>query len=110
MNEYEVALMKMQDVFTSHDYLKQLRKSSLPKTVIEQDIHVDFLKKSCEQVTKKTWRKLINVDKNGQIALPLTPAVILPETGEASAFKINQAIELLKANGYKIYKLKEELV
>lgn len=110
MNEYELALSKMQDVFTSHEFLKQLRKGTLPKAVIEQGRHVGFLEKSCEQVNKKTWKKLMSVDSKGQIALPLTPTVILPETTEVSAFKINQAIELLKANGYKIYKLKEELV
>ena len=119
MTEYEVVLSKMPETFTSHDYLQQLRKTSLPKSIIEKDRHRRFLTKACEQLTKKTWRKtsLTAIDTNSVTVTvqatkaPKTPKVSVRATAsETMETRINKAIDLLKNNGYKIYRMVEELV
>lgn len=114
MTEYEVVLSKMPETFTSHDYLQQLRKTSLPKAIIEKDRHRRFLAKACEQLTKKTWRKTSLTGRNSE-SITVTvetpaPVVKATPTTESLDTRINKAINLLKENGYKIYRVVEELV
>jgi len=97
MNAYESTLEKLPDVFTSHHYLDVLRKSNLPKNVIEQGHHLDFLAERCKRITSKTWRKRISTDN-------VKPAEIIITEMEYKPSKIEEAISLLKSNGYKIYK------
>ena len=114
MTEYEVVLSKMPETFTSHDYLQQLRKTSLPKAIIEKDRHRRFLAKACEQLTKKTWRKTSLTGRNAEsITVTMeTPAPVVKATPTTESLdtRINKAIDLLKNNGYKIYRVVEELV
>ena len=119
MKEYEIVLSKMPETFTSHDYLKQLRRTSLPKSMIQKASHKNFLTKACEQLTKKTWRKtsLNAIDTNSVTVTvqatkaPKTPKVSVRATAsETMETRINKAIDLLKNNGYKIYRMVEELV
>lgn len=114
MTEYEVVLSKMPETFTSHDYLQQLRKTSLPKAIIEKDRHRRFLAKACEQLTKKTWRKTSLTGRNAEsITVTMeTPAPVVKATPTTESLdtRINKAINLLKENGYKIYRVVEELV
>lgn len=107
MNVYESTLEKLPDVFTSHHYLDVLRKSNLPKNVIEQGHHLDFLAERCKRLTPKTWRKRFVTEnvKPAEIIVTemenkTTPGVVT--TPQPS--KIEEAISLLKSNGYKIYK------
>ena len=114
MTEYEVVLSKMPETFTSHDYLQQLRKTSLPKAIIEKDRHRRFLAKACEQLTKKTWRKTSLTGRNAEsITVTMeTPAPVVKATPTTESLdtRINKAINLLKENGYKIYRVVEEFV
>jgi len=111
MTEYEVVLSKMPETFTSHDYLQQLRKTSLPKAIIEKDRHRRFLAKTCEQLTKKTWRKTAPITKKDMESVTVTFQASQPaQAYESIESKINQAIQLLKDNGYKVYRIVEELV
>ena len=117
MTEYEVVLSKMPETFTSHDYLQQLRKTSLPKAIIEKDRHRRFLAKVCEQLTKKTWKKTSLTGRNTEPvtvqASEVTPApalIVKAIPTESKETRINNAINLLKENGYKIYRVVEELV
>jgi len=113
MTEYEVVLSKMPETFTSHDYLQQLRKTSLPKSIIEKDRHRRFLAKACEQLTKKTWRKTSLTGRNPEsitVTVEAPAPVVKATPTESLDTRINQAINLLKENGYKIYRVVEELV
>lgn len=120
MTEYEVVLSKMPETFTSHDYLQQLRKTSLPKSIIEKDRHRRFLAKACEQLTKKTWRKTSLTGRNADSitvtveankpAQARTTSGTITRDNESMENRINQAIQLLKDNGYKVYRIVEELV
>ncbi len=114
MNDYEVALSKMPDKFTSHDYLAVLRTRELPKSMIQKASHKKFLAKECEQLTKKTWRKTSLNERNPE-SITVTveapaPVVKATPTTESLDTRINKAINLLKENGYKIYRVVEELV
>ena len=101
MNVYESTLEKLPDVFTSHHYLDVLRKSNLPKNVVEQGHHLDFLAERCKRLTPKTWRKRFATEN-------VKPAEIIVTEMENNTTpqpsKIEEAISLLKSNGYKIYK------
>ena len=101
MNVYESTLEKLPDVFTSHHYLDVLRKSNLPKNVVEQGHHLDFLAERCKRLTPKTWRKRFATEN-------VKPAEIIVTEMEnkttSQPSKIEEAISLLKSNGYKIYK------
>lgn len=101
MNVYESTLEKLPDVFTSHHYLDMLRKSNLPKNVIEQGHHLDFLSERCKRLTPKTWRKRFATDnvKPAEIIVTEMENKTTPQPS-----KIEEAISLLKSNGYKIYK------
>jgi hypothetical protein len=101
MNVYESTLEKLPDVFTSHHYLDALRKSNLPKNVIEQGHHLDFLAERCKRLTPKTWRKRFATDnvKPAEIIVTEMENKTTPQPS-----KIEEAISLLKSNGYKIYK------
>ena len=101
MNAYESTLEKLPDVFTSHHYLDVLRKSNLPKNVIEQGHHLDFLAERCKRITPKTWRKRFATDnvKPAEIIVTEMENKTTPQPS-----KIEEAISLLKSNGYKIYK------
>ena len=119
MNDYQVALSKMPERFTSHDYLAVLRTRELPKSMIQKAIHKSFLAKECEQLTKKTWRKTAFTEKDAesvtvtfQASEPVKARVASVKTTapESVENRINQAIQLLKDNGYKVYRIVEELV
>lgn len=101
MNVYESTLEKLPDVFTSHHYLGMLRKSDLPINVIEQGHHLDFLAERCKRLTPKTWRKRISTHnaKPAEIIVTEIENKITPQPS-----KVEEAISLLKSNGYKIYK------
>jgi hypothetical protein len=99
MNVYESTLEKLPDVFTSHHYLGMLRKSDLPINVIEQGHHLDFLSERCKRLTPKTWRK-----RNVSVETVKSAEVIVTEVTVPKISKIEEAISLLKSNGYKIYK------
>jgi len=101
MNVYESTLEKLPDVFTSHHYLDVLRKSNLPKNVIEQGHHLDFLAERCKRLTPKTWRKRFATEnvKPAEIIVTEMENKTTPQPS-----KIEEAISLLKSNGYKIYK------
>lgn len=113
MNDYQIALSKMPDKFTSHDYLAVLRTRALPKSVIQKASHKNFLAKECEQLTKKTWRKTGLVEMNDSITVTVEanePTQARTTSRESVENRINQAIQLLKDNGYKVYRVVEELV
>jgi hypothetical protein len=118
MNDYQIALSKMPDKFTSHDYLAVLRTRALPKSVIQKASHKNFLAKECEQLTKKTWRKTGLVETNDSITVTVEAneptqartTSIRTTAPESMGNRINQAIQLLKDNGYKVYRVVEELV
>jgi hypothetical protein len=119
MNDYQIALSKMPDKFTSHDYLAVLRTRALPKSVIQKASHKNFLAKECEQLTKKTWRKTGLVETNDSITVTVetnkptqarTTSGTITRDHESMENRINQAIQLLKDNGYKVYRVVEELV
>jgi hypothetical protein len=101
MNIYEITLEKLPEVFTSHTYLDVLRKSSLPKNVIEQGHHIDFLAERCKRLTPKTWRKRFTEET-------VRPAEITVNEAEKKTTKqtsnVEEAISFLKSNGYKIYR------
>ena len=101
MNVYESTLEKLPDVFTSHHYLDVLRKSDLPINVIEQGHHLDFLAERCKRLTPKTWRKRFATEnvKPAEIIVTEMENKTTPQPS-----KIEEAISLLKSNGYKIYK------
>jgi len=101
MNVYESTLEKLPDVFTSHHYLDVLRKSNLPKNVVEQGHHLDFLAERCKRLTPKTWRKRFATEnvKPAEIIVTEMENKTTPQPS-----KIEEAISLLKSNGYKIYK------
>ncbi len=101
MNVYESTLEKLPDVFTSHHYLDVLRKSNLPKNVVEQGHHLDFLAERCKRLTPKTWRKRFATEnvKPAEIIVTEMENKTTPQLS-----KIEEAISLLKSNGYKIYK------
>jgi hypothetical protein len=101
MTNYQTALERMPDLFTSHDYLAELREIGVPENVIEDGEHLKFLEKNCHQLTKKTWKKKPFVEKNGQMILPIIDDSDLDKTEE---FLIKKYIAYLKARGYKILK------
>jgi biotin operon repressor len=98
MNAYESTLEQLPEVFTSHHYLDMLRKSGLPINVIEQGHHLDFLAERCKRLTPKTWRKRVTTEN------VKSAEVIVTEVTAPKISKIEEAISLLKSNGYKIYK------
>ena len=111
MNDYQVALSKMPERFTSHDYLAVLRTRELPKSMIQKAIHKSFLAKECEQLTKKTWRKTAFITEKDMESVTVTFQASQPaQAYESMESKINQAIQLLKDNGCKVYRIVEELV
>lgn len=127
MNDYQIALSKMPERFTSHDYLTVLRTRALPKSMIQKATHKSFLAEKCEQLTKKTWRKTAFTKKDAEsvtvtsqssepvksrVASVKTTAVdwFSPTAPQSVENRINQAIQLLKDNNYKVYRVVEELV
>jgi|LauGreDrversion4_2_1035121.scaffolds.fasta_scaffold225531_2 hypothetical protein len=103
MNVYESTLEKLPEVFTSHTYLNVLRKSSLPKNVIEQGHHIDFLAERCKRITPKTWRKRFTEETVKPAEVSITVNQVETKT-TAQPSRIEEAITLLKSNGYKIYR------
>jgi len=101
MNIYEITLEKLPEVFTSHTYLDVLRKSSLPKNVIEQGHHIDFLAERCKRLTPKTWRKRFTdeIVKSAEITVTEMEKKTTPQSSN-----IEESISFLKSNGYKIYR------
>ena len=120
MNDYQIALSKMPERFTSHDYLAVLRTRALPKSMIQKATHKSFLAKECEQLTKKTWRKTALITEKDAESVTVTFQASEPVKARVASVKttapesvenrINQAIQLLKDNGYKVYRIIEELV
>lgn len=100
MNAYERTLEKLPEVFTSHTYLNVLRKSDLPKNVIEQGHHIDFLAERCKRITPKTWKKRFTEETVKPAEVSITVNQV--ETPQPS--RIEEAISLLKSSGYKIYR------
>jgi hypothetical protein len=100
MNVYESTLEKLPEVFTSHTYLDVLRKSNLPKNVIEQGHHLDFLAERCKRLTPKTWKKRFTEET----VKPAEVSITMNQVETPQPLRIEEAISLLKSNGYKIYR------
>ena len=100
MTNFQKALDKMPERFTSHAYLRELRDMGVPEKVIEDDEHVRFLKKNCLQESVKRWNKNPPVEKNGQIILPF-PDIKVTNLEEKL---IKEYIDFLKERGYRIFK------
>lgn len=100
MTNFQKALDKMPERFTSHAYLRELRDMGVPEKVIEDDEHVRFLKKNCLQESVKRWSKNPPAEKNGQMIIPLSDL----NADKSEELLINKYIAFLKERGYRILK------
>ena len=92
MEVYRNALLKMSNIFTSHDFTSALRLLGFTDATIKRGDHIKFLEDNCIQMSGKTWAKFA--------------AVTVVETDYQKSEKevIDQYVAFLKSRGYKILK------
>lgn len=98
---YSKAMNSMPFIFSSHKFLGKLRKTGIKKEEIKSDFHRSFLLDNSERINKFLWRK-----KETQIEIPLkveeniapAPAPVKQELSH------EDMINILKAEGYKVFK------
>lgn len=115
---YSKAMSSMPFIFSSHKFLGKLRKTGIRKEEIKSDYHLSFLLDNSERINKFLWRK-----KEGQIQIPLkvedikkpshlNVSQIVKPTPEPVPFPApvkqelshEDMINILKAEGYKVFK------
>ncbi len=91
-------LSKMGTIFSSNEFSSKAQKLGLSKRAISNGVAANFLHKNAIQLnTKRMWRKRNQVNEND---------ILKREKSNEIAY----AIDLLKANGYKILKQVSEWV
>ncbi len=83
----EAAFAQMPNEFTSNEFTKKLRKNKYDNRWIANHDNVKYLQQHAIQLSLRRWKKLdARIDTNVNIN------------------KIQEAIELLKSQGYKVMK------
>ncbi len=83
----EVTFAQMRNEFTSNEFTIKLRKNKYDNRLIISHENTKFLHKHALQISKRRWKKLdVRIDTSVNLD------------------KIQEAIELLKSQGYKVMK------
>ena len=89
MEQFRIALEQMPHRFSTNQFIEKLRKMNVDEYIIKNEHHVDFLKKRCGSLSKRTYYKINQ------------PEV---KTAEITELTDDMCIKFLKSKGYKILK------
>jgi len=103
MKILEKTLNEMDSVFTSNQFAKQARLNGLSQIDVLNGAMSSFLHQNAKQLdSKRIWSKVENTHSNDALYDENVTASIPDE--EKDAYKITEAIQFLKKEGYKIQK------
>jgi hypothetical protein len=59
--EFELVLDEMTNEFSTNNFISKLKLIGVPIKVIENQYHVQFLNSNCERITKRIYRKKMDI-------------------------------------------------
>jgi hypothetical protein len=89
IEEYLIVLEEMPKVFSTNQFIDQLRKIGVAERIIYNSNHIDFIQQNCIKLSKRTYQKKSNMQY---------------QENDNLKQRILDAINLLKSHGYKILK------